>query len=207
MNMKYESDMTPKEKREREREQLKQMTFGQKWDHIWTYHKSLFVVPLILACIISIGMTMYRNSLNNQVLSVAVLGGESLSTKGIEELEEEIKDCLQADGKYDTVLIQPNISQDMNDPSANMSLVTLVAAKSLDVLVCPEEVYEDYKEQEAFEPGVMVYKNEGAIQEKFCVRYDDVYIGVLSNSEQKENAQKFMEYLRKNAGQEPKVLE
>ena len=31
----YESDMTPKEKRELERKKLKQMTAGQKLEYIW----------------------------------------------------------------------------------------------------------------------------------------------------------------------------
>lgn len=199
--------MTPKEKRQQELEQLKQMTFWQKLDHIWTYHKLLLAIPLIIACVIYMGVTMYQNSLKNQVLSVAVLGGEAMNSEEIKGLEEEIKGCLQADGKYDTVLIQPNISQNMDDPAANMSLVTLVAAKSLDVMVCPKEIYEDYKKQDAFEEGALVYKNEGYIQDTFRVSYDDVYIGVLTNSEQKENAKTYLEYIRNHAGQEPEVLE
>ena len=35
----YESDMTPKEKRELERKKLKQMTAGQKLEYIWAYYK------------------------------------------------------------------------------------------------------------------------------------------------------------------------
>ena len=35
----YESDMTPKEKRELEKKKLKQMTFPQKVEYIWAYYK------------------------------------------------------------------------------------------------------------------------------------------------------------------------
>ena len=207
MEHKYESDMTKKEKRQMELEKLKGMTFLQKLDYIWTYYKILFVIPLILAGVVYMGVTMYQNSLKNQVLSVTVVGGEAMTTEDIEALEKEIRTCLKAEGKHDTVLIQPNISTNQSDPSANMSLVTLVAAQAVDVLVCPEEIYEDYKKQNAFEGSVMVYRNEGVIQEKFSVRYDKVYVGVMANSVQKENAKTFAEYIKNNAGQESETAE
>ena len=42
----YESDMTPKEKRELERKKLKQMTAGQKLEYIWAYYKPHMAVAL-----------------------------------------------------------------------------------------------------------------------------------------------------------------
>ncbi|HIR25025.1 MAG TPA: hypothetical protein IAB34_05930, partial [Candidatus Egerieimonas faecigallinarum] len=39
MEKRYESDMTPKEKRELERKKLASMTLGQKIGYLWEYYK------------------------------------------------------------------------------------------------------------------------------------------------------------------------
>ena len=54
----YESDMTPKEKRELERKKLKQMTAGQKLEYIWAYYKPHMAVALgIILLIVFIGVS------------------------------------------------------------------------------------------------------------------------------------------------------
>ena len=56
----YESDMTPKEKRELERKKLKQMTAGQKLEYIWAYYKPHMAVALgIILLIVFIGQMLY----------------------------------------------------------------------------------------------------------------------------------------------------
>ena len=47
----YESDMTPKEKRELEKKKLKQMTFPQKVEYIWAYYKLHMAIALPGDCI------------------------------------------------------------------------------------------------------------------------------------------------------------
>lgn len=206
MEKKYESDMTPKEKRQLEAEKLKSMTFVQKVDYIWTYYKIVFAIPVAVIAAIYLGITIYQGTQENLVLSVAIVGGQSLSGDEIQNLEEEIKGWLGAEEKHDTVRIQANLPESLGDVSGNISLLTLVGAEALDILVCPEEIYEDYKKQGGLDEEALLYKNTGFIRETFGVQYEDVYITVLANAQQKDGAKAFMEYVQANAGQEAEIV-
>ena len=71
----YESDMTPKEKRELERKKLKQMTAGQKLEYIWAYYKPHMAVALgIILLIVFIGQMIYRSQFDT-VFYAAIING------------------------------------------------------------------------------------------------------------------------------------
>ena len=71
----YESDMTPKEKRELERKKLKQMTAGQKLEYIWAYYKPHMAVALgIILLIVFIGQMLYRSQFDT-VFYAAIING------------------------------------------------------------------------------------------------------------------------------------
>lgn len=194
MEHKYESDLTKKEKRQRELEKLKTMTFLQKLDYLWSYYKVLFALPVILLLVFYLGTTMYHGMKENVVLSVAIVGA-GMDGQQIEELETGIKEYLGADGKYDRVRVQANLPEDQESVSGKVSLTTLVGASAIDVLVCPKEVYEEYKGQGGFTGEVQQYRATEGARELFGTAYEEVYVGVLSNAKQKENGAAFCKYV------------
>lgn len=203
MQTKYESDLTKQEKRQLEREKLSKMNFPQKVDYIWTYYKILLFIPLAIFAAVYFGYHIYLSSHENVLLNVAIVGGNSLAQNQILNLESDIGELLGAEGKFDVVRVQASIPENTtSDVNGNMALTTLIGADAIDVLICPKATYNDYKKQNGFKDGALLYKNSGFILDSFGVLYDDVYIAVLSNVRHSEAAQTFMEYVESHAEQE-----
>lgn len=192
MERRYKADMTRKEKRQSELEKLKALSFGGKIEYIWMYYKSWFAVLAIAAALIYIGISMYQGSRENILLNVAIVGGNSQDTEGIQSLEKEMKEWLGASGKYDKVRVQANIPEDGGSVASQTALTTLIGANAVDILICPEDIYNEYAEQGGFEESMLMLENEGAAAERFEVTYEKIYVCVMVNAPNKDNAVKIM---------------
>ncbi|MDD2981073.1 MAG: hypothetical protein PHN80_14045 [Hespellia sp.] len=195
-------------------QKLKGMSLGEKAEYIWMYYKSWFVGALAVIALIYLGITMYHGIQTNVLLNVAVVGGNSQNTTAFVGLENEIKEELQADGKYDKVRIQANIPEDGGSVSSQTALTTLIGADSVDILICPEEIYEEYHAQRGFEnletyltekeskisghlvnENALVFEGEKNVEELFGVAYDKIYITVMVNQQHSQGAKAFFEVL------------
>ncbi|MGE9963259.1 hypothetical protein ACQRAW_00130 [Fusicatenibacter saccharivorans] len=206
MEHKYESDLTKKEKRQMEIEKLKSMNFMEKLDYIWTYYKLWFAGALAVVALIYLGFTMYQGMQKNEVVSVAILGA-NMDADQIETLRDDVKDWMGAEGKNDVVTINANLSADNEESNSKIALTTLIGAQSVDVLICTQEIYEDYAEQDGFISGSLIFANTGFIKEMFGLNYDEVYVAILVNAPHSDGAERFVEYLTENADQEPTETE
>lgn len=195
MTQRYESDMTKKEKRQREREKLKSLNFGGKIEYIWMYYKAWFLVLAVAAAAVYLGISMYQGSKENVLVNIAIVGGNSQDTESIQALEQEVKVWLGASGKYDTVRVQANIPEDGGSISSQTALTTLIGANAVDVLVCPEEIYNEYDNQGGFRGSPLVFENNSVMKEKMGVMYDKIYVSVMVNAEHMENAESVLQYL------------
>lgn len=191
----YESDLTKKEKRQRELEKLKSMTLGGKIEYIWMYYKIWFAVVAILVAAVYVGFTMYQGSKANVLVNVVIVGGDAQDTEKIEVLEQEIKQKLGAKGKYDTVRVQANIPEDGGSTQSQTALTTLFGANAIDILICPQNIYEEYASQGGFAGDTLVLDNEGKIKEIVQVLYDEIHVAIPINAEHKEAAKTVMKYL------------
>lgn len=163
MEHKYESDLTKKEKRQMEIEKLKSMNFMEKLDYIWTYYKLWFAGALAVVALIYLGFTMYQGMQKNEVVSVAILGA-NMDADQIETLRDDVKDWMGAEGKNDVVTINANLSADNEESNSKIALTTLIGAQSVDVLICTQEIYEDYAEQDGFISDSLVLKTPGLLR-------------------------------------------
>lgn len=194
MTQRYESDMTKKEKRLREREKLRSLSFAGKIEYIWMYYKAWFLVLAVGAAAVYLGISMYQGSKENVLVNIAIVGGTSQDTESIQALEQEVKEWLGASGKYDTVRVQANIPEDGGSVSSQTALTTLIGANAVDVLVCPEGVYEEYSVQGGFRDNTLILQNNDIMKKKLGVTYDKVYISALINGEHAENADSVIAY-------------
>ncbi|MGN0406292.1 MAG: hypothetical protein ACI4F1_13780 [Bariatricus sp.] len=206
MEHKYESDLTKKEKRQMEIEKLKSMNFLEKLDYIWTYYKLWFAGALAVVALIYLGFTMYQGMQKNELVSVAILGA-NMEADQIEMLQNDVKDWMGAEGKNDVVTINANLSANNEDSNSKIALTTLIGAQSVDVLICTQEIYEDYAGQDGFTSDSLIFENTGFIEETFGLTYEDVYVAVLVNAPHSDGAKQFVEYLIENADQEPTEIE
>ena len=62
------------------REKMKNMSFKQKIDYLWTYYKIWLLVPLIVGVIINVAYSAYRAGQENILVSAVVIGAGSWGT-------------------------------------------------------------------------------------------------------------------------------
>lgn len=212
LDRKYERQMSGKEKRKFEAEKMRQMTLKEKIEYLWMYYKILFLIPVIIGVVIYLGVTMYQGITREVLLNLTILDGTGTELPG---LEEDIKDLLGTGNSKETVEINSNLSGSTDDYNSNVALSTLIGAESVDVLICTEEVYEQYNDQNGFvnleellseetlaggkvqEDAVILEKND-YMTEKMGVSYEPAYVCVMENAKHKENAVAFVEMLLEN---------
>lgn len=216
MEKRYESDMTPKEKRELERKKLASMTLGQKIGYLWEYYKIWLLILAVVIMFISMFVTMYQNSQKINLMGLAVANSTTLSdTSGV---TEDLIEMLGTGDEHETVTVDTSyyFNEDIanTDPNIIMKFSTMVAAQSIDVLISSEHVMDYYKDQEMFlmpseylseeqiaalgdrvsEYGVRI--DGSSLLEKWdLVAYEPVYFTVIANSPNVENTVKLLEKL------------
>lgn len=212
---KYESDMTRKEKRQQEWNNIKNMTWKQRAIHIWEYYKlhMLALVGIIFICVI-IGQVLH-NSKFETVLQVAILNSAGGDAQG---METDFKKYLKDDDPYHKIRVdssmyftEENISADY---AANMKLTAITASHELDILIAHKEQYDKFADLEIMFPieevltpeqletykddlvpyGIRVTDSETL--KKFDLQSgEEAYLMVLGYSEHLDKVNKFIEYL------------
>ncbi|GAA6490844.1 hypothetical protein K280104A7_04080 [Candidatus Bariatricus faecipullorum] len=191
LDRRYEQQMDKKEKRQFEKEKLKEMSGRQKLEYLWMYYKVWLLVPIGIALLVWVGVTMYRSKTEEVLLNVVVADGIGSS---YDEVEQELKDRIQADGNNQTVKFNNSLSAATYQ--GEMAFTTLVAAESIDVVVCPEEFYEEY--QDVMGEPVILEAGEW-MAENLGIPYETVYVGIVENAPNRENAEVFVEILQEHA--------
>ena len=181
----------PPSRRQFEKEKLKEMSGRQKLEYLWMYYKVWLLVPIGIALLVWVGVTMYRSKTEEVLLNVVVADGIGSS---YDEVEQELKDRIQADGNNQTVKFNNSLSAATYQ--GEMAFTTLVAAESIDVVVCPEEFYEEY--QDVMGEPVILEAGEW-MAENLGIPYETVYVGIVENAPNRENAEVFVEILQEHA--------
>ena len=194
------------------KEKMKGMTLLQKIDYLWTYYKIWLLVPIGIGVVIYIGCSAYRASRENELVSTIVVGSVARETN---EIQEEIKEYMGKTGKNDIVRMHMNIPADQLAQTSQVALTTLIGAEAVDVIICPEEVYEHFSSQGGFEDMSKLFGETGQkegleltekrdalkitdskfLQEKLGTPYKEVYIGVFINAPHEKGADQFVQYV------------
>ena len=145
MEKRYESDMTPKEKFQKEVRKIKAMSWPDRFAHIWAYYKPHMVVAaMIIGVCCLIGNIIYRSRFDT-VLSIAILNCGAGDTEG---MAEDFKDYMQDEDPYHEIEIDSSLyftGDDNADYTSVMKLTTLIGASSLDVILATEDQFERYQ--------------------------------------------------------------
>lgn len=198
------------------REKMKNMSFKQKIDYLWTYYKIWLLVPLIVGVIINVAYSAYRAGQENILVSAVVIGAGNCDTEGF---ESGLKKYMNKTGKNDKIILQTNIVDGELTPDTTTVLTTLIGAAAADVFVCPENVYEHFSNQRAFadmnevlgnseeqysnvrlsaKGDALIIRDSQFLQKNLGVLYQDVYIAILENPQNKEGKGAFVKYVLDN---------
>lgn len=202
----YESDMTSREKWQKQWETIRRLKGKDRLEYLWQYYKAVLVAVIAVVLVVYTVAVMIRGAMQDTLLSIVVVDSEITSDEAASELEKGILDIIGTGGKYDhveTVLTATSVENDENIMKLRVSLST---AGEADVVVCGESVYEEYASQGAFADMEEVlgdeydscagYMTDGQVDltkcpESFLNRYagySPAYLCVLSHSEHTENA-------------------
>ena len=211
MKQKYESDMTPKEKRQAELEKLRGMSLGEKAGYLWTYYKIWLFVPVILIFVIWQGMQIYHNMQEVELLSVGVVDTNLNTEEGQETFESDLLKLLGTGGENEVIALDTGLSSG-DDSASAMKRATVLGAGTLDLMICGEELYDSYDAQGAFADWEEILGEDYGKYEPYFVDgrldlsrsakwdsyglviYEPVYAGALVSSENTEALRQFAEY-------------
>ncbi len=198
------------------REKMKGMSLRQKLDYLWTYYKIWLLVPIIAGVILNVAYSAYRAGRENVLVSAVVIGAGESDTS---ELEEGLKKYMNQTGKNDKVTIQNNITSGELTPDTLTVLTTLIGAASVDVFVCPENVYEHFSEKKGFASieevlgddmdqwkdvelakngDAVIVKNSQFLRERTGILYEDLYLAAVETNKHPEGKKAFVEYILEN---------
>ncbi len=207
----YESDLTNKEKRQLEWKKLKTMTWGERIQYLWAYYKIWLAALIAVIFVVWIGVTSWQNSQMVVLLSVAVADTTLDSSEGAEKMEEDLIAYLGTGDSKETISLDTTV-QSGDDYTAVIKKTVVMATGSTDVLICGEDMYNEYEEQGAFVSWEEVLGDDYASYESKLVdgkldlstspkwkdygmtEYEPVYAAVLASSENQANAAKMAEY-------------
>lgn len=208
---KHESDLTPRERRKLEAEKIKSLGWKERLQYLWTYYKHWLLVLIGIAALIGLGQSVYQNSQMKELLSFIVLDTGTEAEEGAERLKSDLTEYLGTGEKYETVEVTTMLSSTI-DSSAGMKQTVLIGAGETDLLVCGEEMYEQYHSEGLFLDWEEILDDDYGTYEKYLTdgkldlaqsqvwnsygltAYEPVYMGVVLDDNQ-ENIRGLLEYL------------
>ena len=64
----------------------------------------------------------------------------------------------------------------------------------MDVLICREDVYQEYKKQDGFQETID-FPEDNMLKKNKIISYDDAHAAIMVNAQNKKMAEKFISYL------------
>lgn len=206
MEKKYESDLTRREKWQKQMGTIRKLKGKERLEYLWQYYKIIPAFCLVIVLVVYTVVVMISNSMNDTLLSVVVVDSAKTSDEAAAELQDEILKIIGTGEKHDyveTVLSATSLDTEENIAKLRVSLST---AGEADVVVCGEDVYKEYSAQGAFADMEELlgdsyedyeeYMTDGQIDLTKCpdsflssyADYSPAYLCVLVHSERTENA-------------------
>lgn len=186
------------------------MTAGKKIEYLWMYYKGWLIGAVCVALVICLGVMMYKGRHTTVLLNVIVVGGDNLKAEWLVQSFSQYADISEKDG---IVQVRTNIPDDGGGMASTTALTTLIGAGAVDVLICPERVYEEYGSQGGFldmrevlgeqagdfgeavlDNGVCL-RDENILEQEGMTSYDEIYAAIPVNCQNQETSACFIEYL------------
>ena len=164
--------MTKREKRELERKKLAAMKFGEKVEYILSYYK-VHIGVMLFGILAVIGIIQWVDTWKDEnYIYVTVVDAQTEGENFMEDFRATLEDTDQHHkyvldtGIFHTMNLSGEMELDYNEKS---KLATLVSAGTVDVLICPQSIYELYTGE-----GDVLYRISNLMGEEFVSEYADI---------------------------------
>lgn len=189
LDRRYERMMSKKERRQFEKEKLKEMGWKQKAEYLWMYYKVWLLVPVLAVAAVYFGVHLYHGMTDEVLLQVMIVDGKAAEDG---RLEQQFKDYIGAGKKNQTVRV--NDSLGTATYQGELAFSTFIGAEAVDVVLCTEEFYQE--EGEGVLEKCAQLENSGALKELLGeVPYTPVCVCIVGNAPNMENARQFVAML------------
>lgn len=135
---------------------LKNMTWKQRWEHLWTYYRWVIIVAVMTVMIISVIVSCIIN-LNTNTLIAGTCINVELSETGKGVLTEDFKAQYGTGVKYEEAPLTQVYLDDFETTKnyqdnyyTLMSLLSLCSAQELDYIIADQVGMENMLKQEAY---------------------------------------------------------
>lgn len=134
-----------------ELQKLSGMTWGQRLGYIWDYYKPLMVALICIIAAINVGVTIYHNLQQIDVIQVYMVNANSLDVD-TEEMAAEFGEYIGGLKRNEVVTIDTSLTESGDEVvseytiAAQVKLMALTSSGVIDILILPEDVYEAYLE-------------------------------------------------------------
>lgn len=207
----YESDLSPKERRQKEWQTIKNLKGKKRLEYLWAYYKFVLVILIIAILAGYMVYTMVSNMNRNKILSVAVVDSILQDQETIDQMETDLLEYIGAKGKHDEVQIDASISSAEDQANTTKLTLSILPTGENDIVICGQEVYDRFKEQGAFTPIEEIlggsyseyeeFMTNGEIDLSKCEEWNDIityspaYVCVLADSGHPDETLAFLSYL------------
>ena len=104
--------------------------------------------------------------------------------------------CTMYKGRHTTVLLNVAVTggDSQKAEELNKDFCKYAGADAVDVLICREDVYQEYKKQDGFQETID-FPEDNMLKKKKIISYDDAHAAIMVNARNKKMAEKFISYL------------
>lgn len=206
---------------------LKQLTFRKKLEYIWDYYKPLLAGIIGIVILVCVVVRIVRSSQMITELSVACVNSQDMGA-GSEALKTGFAAYSGLNGKNQEVELDSSYVISLNGgdqmtAASQAKLMAVISAEALDVMVMPEDIYENYLKAGMYQDLAQALGEEFLeANSQMCVtgiREDDggekvyglrllenekleplygtepVVLSIVANTKNTKNAAKFVQYL------------
>lgn len=179
---KYESDMSPKEKRELEKSYFRGMSVRQKAEHVIAYYKTHIMLLFLTLLVIIFGIYFVYRTQVDILLNVVFIDSMDGDQK---TMESDFKEYMGDSSALHEIFVDDTIlftGSALSDSYKEIKLSSFIQNKLPDVMIMDEKYYGQYKESGMLQPFIKVMSEEE--QETLGIRAEDGY-GVMMTGNQK----------------------
>ena len=179
---KYESDMSPKEKRELEKSYFRGMSVRQKAEHVIAYYKTHIMLLFLTLLVIIFGIYFVYRTQVDILLNVVFIDSMDGDQK---TMESDFKEYMGDSSALHEIFVDDTIlftGSAFSDSYKEIKLSSFIQNKLPDVMIMDEKYYGQYKESGMLQPFIKVMSEEE--QETLGIRAEDGY-GVMMTGNQK----------------------
>lgn len=131
------------------RKKFKSLSFKDKIGYIWDYYKGIIGGILAAILVICLCVQTMRGSGKETVLSAAIINAEKTDGSKVLDLQEDFSAYLQLDEENQSLSLDDSYIIDLKNGdqvtvACQTKLMAGIQAKTLDVILMPEDIYENY---------------------------------------------------------------